>query len=77
MNIETQTLYIILSFRTLGRFVQKISNEVLHALTGIEAVETYRNNPDLDLIFMDIRMSEMNECEATRQISQSYKDVII
>ncbi|MFA5819245.1 MAG: ATP-binding protein [Bacteroidales bacterium] len=57
--------------------LQKISKEVLHAITGVQAVEACRNNPDLDLVLMDIKMSDMNGYEATRQIRQFNTDVII
>jgi len=53
------------------------SHEILHTKTGIDAVDTCRNNPDLDLILMDIRMLGMNGYEAARQIRQFNKDVII
>jgi len=66
-----------ISYSLLVRTLQKISKEVLHSVTGVEAVEACRNNPDLDLILMDIRMPVMDGNEATRQIRQFNKDVII
>ena len=61
----------------LTRMLQKISYEVLHAITGVQAIEACRNNPDLDLILMDIRMPHNGWDEATCQIRQFNKDVII
>jgi CheY-like chemotaxis protein len=57
--------------------LKKISREILHAKTGIEAIEVCRNNTDIDLIMMDIKMAEMDGFEATRQIRRFNKDVVI
>jgi hypothetical protein len=66
-----------ISYSLLTSLLQKISKEILRAVTGIEAVEACMNNPDFDLVLMDVRMPEMNGFEATQKIRQFNKDVII
>jgi signal transduction histidine kinase len=82
-EVEIKNLKILIieddeiSYSLLTRMLQKISKEVLHAKTGVQAVEACRNNPDLDLVLMDIRMPKMDGNEATHQIRQFNKDVVI
>jgi CheY-like chemotaxis protein len=67
---ETSTLLIKL-------VLKRYSHTLLVAQTGAEAVEMCRNNPDIDLVFMDMKMPIMDGYEATRQIRKFNKDIVI
>lgn len=47
------------------------------ATNGEKAAEMCRNNPDLDLIMMDIQMPVMNGFNATKAIREFNSDVVI
>jgi len=57
--------------------LKNLAPHILLASTGKEAIEICRNNKNIDLILMDIRMPELNGYEATRQIREFNKDVLI
>ena len=57
--------------------VKPYSSEILKVSTGYEAIEACRNNPDIDLVMMDINMPEMGGYEATKQIRKFNKDLVI
>ena len=58
-------------------FLEKYNCELLHVKTGVDAVETCRKHPDIDLVIMDIKMPEMNGYDATENIRLFNKKVII
>ena len=61
----------------IEHMVKPISKKIILVTDGKEAVEAGRNNSDLDLILMYIKMPEMNGYEATRHIRTFNSDVII
>ena len=67
---ETSAILLTMSVKLFGR-------DVLQVRTGVEAVEACRNNPDIDLVLMDIKMPDMDGYTATRQIRQFNKEVVI
>ena len=83
MEVQLENLKILIveddetSDLLINIMLSEIGKEILHAKSGLEAIELCRNNPDTDLILMDIKMPVMDGHEATRQIRQFNKDVII
>jgi PAS domain S-box-containing protein len=61
----------------INKVVQPFSKETLNVSNGAEAVAVCNNNPDIDLILMDIKMPIMDGYEATQEIRQFNKEVII
>ncbi len=65
------------SEKLIGIIVKMFGKEIVKVRSGTETVEVARNNPDIDLILMDIQMPEMGGYEATQQIRGFNKDVVI
>lgn len=57
--------------------VRDFEKVALYAKNGLEAVEICKNNADINLILMDIKMPQLDGYEATAQIREFNKDVVI
>ncbi|WP_310559578.1 PAS domain S-box protein [Flavobacterium sp.] len=57
--------------------VKPFSKEILKVSSGMEAIEMCSTNPDIDLVMMDINMPKMGGYEATKQIREFNKDLVI
>ena len=57
-----------ISFLFIQQLLKLPEVEVLRATDGRQVIELARNNPDVSLILMDIKMPEIDGIEATREI---------
>jgi PAS domain S-box-containing protein len=67
----------IISRKLILKSVNQFGKELVEAKTGREAIERFKENPDIDLILIDVQMPDMNGYEATKEIRELNKDVII
>lgn len=61
----------------LGNMVNRYSKEILYAENGEEALELYKNNPDINLVLLDFNMPKCNGYQVARSIREINSDVII
>jgi CheY-like chemotaxis protein len=66
------------NFIVLDLFLRKkLAVNTLRANNGLEAVEACKNNPEIALVLMDIKMPVMDGIEATKQIKAFKPELII
>jgi len=59
-------------------FLKKMGAQVLEADDGLKAVKIAKENPKIDIVFMDLQMPEMNGLDATKALRKNgYNGVIV
>ena len=82
-NIQIRKLKILIaeddevSEMLIKIVIENFAKEILTVKSGLEAIEICRHHTDIDLILMDIQLPRMSGYEATRQIREFNKDVVI
>jgi signal transduction histidine kinase/CheY-like chemotaxis protein len=56
------------NFLVLNEFLKDAGVKVIHARDGIEAIDIFLDNTNIDIVLMDIKMPRMNGIEATQAI---------
>jgi CheY-like chemotaxis protein len=67
---ETSNIYFEAALR-------KTQSRLLWAKNGLDAIDLVKNNPDIDLVLMDINMPKLDGIEATRIIKSQYPQIIV
>ncbi|HPD64092.1 MAG TPA: response regulator [Bacteroidia bacterium] len=82
MSQETQKPALILfaedeyyNYLVVYKMLKYLNVEVIHVENGAEAVRVFKENPDIRLVLMDIKMSGMNGLDATREIKKIRPEV--
>ncbi len=58
----------LVNYRLLEVMLSKTKVKTLHGKNGVETLKLFKENPQIDLILMDIKMPEMDGSEVTREI---------
>lgn len=61
----------LINFRLLELILSKTKVKLLHGRNGLETLNLFKSNPNIDLILMDIKMPELDGCEVTREIRKT------
>ena len=61
----------------LNEMLRAHTNQILNAKNGNEAIDICKNNKDIDLVLMDLKMPKLNGYKATKKIRQFNKDIVI
>ncbi|MBS1534447.1 MAG: response regulator [Bacteroidetes bacterium] len=66
-----------INYLLFQKIIQSRNYNIIRAVNGLEAVEISLNNPDLDLVLMDIKMPIMNGFEALEKVKAIRPELLV
>lgn len=80
-NWEDKTILIVeddhINYQLLEVVLKRTGVNLLHAITGMDAVRFCEEQEHIDLVLMDVQLPEMNGFEAIKLIKQSHPEIPI
>ena len=67
----------VVCYKLLEVILSSKGIRLIHTVNGFDTVDTIRNNPDISIILMDMKMPGLSGLDATRRIREFNKEVII
>ena len=81
VNWENKTILIVEdvepNYFLLRNSLQNTKAKILWASTGDEAIEMCDNNPEIDIILMDIHLPDISGYQATKKIKEIRSEITI
>lgn len=83
INLSDEKISILIaeddkdSYLFLSTILKSENYNIIHCTTGTKAWELFIQNPNIDIIFMDIQLPGLNGYEVTKKIREISRDVII
>jgi len=79
MNISGNLILVAedddINYLYLEAVLSKLKIKTIRAHNGLEAIDLFQKNPDIRMIFMDIKMPFLNGLEATKKIKEIKPDL--
>ena len=64
-----------INFVFLNVLLKSARTKILRAVDGLDAINQCKNNPDIDIVLMDLKMPKIDGYAATREIKLLRKDL--
>ena len=81
LNLEGKTILIVedddMSYIFLNQIFKLTKGSIIRAKSGWKALQLYRNDPDIDLVLMDIQLPDINGNSVTSEIRSINKNIPI
>ncbi|MGD9976804.1 MAG: ABC transporter substrate-binding protein [Bacteroidales bacterium] len=80
-NLKDKTILVVedlqSNFLLLSKMLEETGCKIIHTKSGEDAINIFNTTPGINLVFMDLRLADMDGIEITRKIRLSSSRVVI